>query len=263
MKISHIALCVALAFVVSACAQTKDVNSSTKMTAEQMLAKKKAKAAKAAKQQASIKSNTDATLGAYEKYKKAAASKKAKSSGKAAKAAKQQASIKSNTDATLGAYEKYKKAAASKKAKSSGKAAKAAKQQASIKSNTNATLSAYKKFKMGQAKKLPSSYTLYFDFNSAAIGDEANAELKKAVYKIKNTKTIRVVVAGHTDTSGNKGYNRILADKRVKAVDSALRKAGVNWLIIEPAAMGEKNPAEKTGDSVKNFQNRRVVIDIK
>ena len=224
MKIRHIALCVALAFVVSACTQTKGVNSSTKMTAEQMLAKKKAKAVKAAKQQASIKSNTDATLSAYEKYKKAAASKKAKSSGKAAKTAKQQASIKSNT---------------------------------------NATLSAYKKFKMGQAKKLPSSYTLYFDFNSATISDEANAELKKAVYKIKNTKTIRVVVAGHTDTSGNKGYNRNLADKRVKAVDAALRKAGVNWLIIEPVAMGEKNPAEKTGDSVKNFQNRRVVIDIK
>ena len=85
MKIRHIALCVALAFVVSACAQTKDVNSSTEMTAEQMLAKKKAKAAKAAKKQALIKSNTDATLNAYETYKKAAAAKKAKSSGKAAK----------------------------------------------------------------------------------------------------------------------------------------------------------------------------------
>ncbi|MBT8005355.1 MAG: OmpA family protein [Rhodospirillales bacterium] len=110
---------------------------------------------------------------------------------------------------------------------------------------------------------MPSSYTLYFDFNSAAIDDEASAELKKAVYKIKNTKTIRVVVAGHTDTSGSKWYNQKLADKRVKAVDAALRKAGVNWLIIEPAVMGEKTPAEKTGDSVKSFQNRRVVIDVK
>ena len=221
MKIRYIAIFVALTFALGACAQNQgDKGAAKKMTAEQMAAKKKAKAAKAAKTKALVTANTKATLSAYEKFKKDAAKKKAK-------------------------------------------AAKAAKSKALVAANTKKTKKAYAKFKMAQAKKMPSRYVIYFDFDSAAISNAARTVLKKAAYKVVNAKSTRVVVSGHTDTSGSRGYNRTLAKKRVKAVDLVLRWEGVNWLVIEPSVMGEKDTAEKTGDSVKNFQNRRVVIDVK
>lgn len=222
MKIRHIALFVALAFAVGACAQTQDgKGAAKKMTTEQVAAKAKAKkmakAAKAAKTKALVASNTKATLTAYEKYKKDAAMKK-------------------------DAMKAMKKAEKAKK-----KAAKKAMAKANAKI----------------AAKMPSVYTAYFDFNSATISEEAREILKKAAFKAASSKSTRVVITGYADTSGSARYNHALAEKRVKAVDRVLRWEGVNWLVIEPAVMGEKNPAEKTGDSVKNFQNRRVVIDIK
>ena len=108
----------------------------------------------------------------------------------------------------------------------------------------------------------PEDFVVYFDHDSASITDEARDVIKSAAAAAKKNKSIRVRIVGHTDTSGSRRYNEALAERRTKAVDKVLGWEGVNPLIIEPNSMGESDLAEKTGDSVKSFQNRRVTVTV-
>jgi OmpA-OmpF porin, OOP family len=108
----------------------------------------------------------------------------------------------------------------------------------------------------------PVAFVVYFDHDSAFITEEGRAEVNKAAAQAVKSKSTRVSVVGHTDTSGSKHYNMTLSERRTKAVDKVLGWAGVNSLIIEPNSMGETDPAERTGDSVKSFQNRRVTVTV-
>ncbi|MBT5666897.1 MAG: OmpA family protein [Rhodospirillaceae bacterium] len=108
----------------------------------------------------------------------------------------------------------------------------------------------------------PVAFVIYFDHDSAFITEDGRAEVNKAAAQAVKSKSIRVSVVGHTDTSGSKRYNKALSDRRAKAVDKVLGWEGVNPLIIEPNSMGENAPAERTGDSVKSFQNRRVTVTV-
>jgi outer membrane protein OmpA-like peptidoglycan-associated protein len=72
----------------------------------------------------------------------------------------------------------------------------------------------------------------------------------------------RVVVVGHTDTSGSDAYNNRLSERRAKAVADALVGAGVGQTSLSVDWKGESQPAVQTGDGVKEPLNRRSTIDI-
>ena len=72
----------------------------------------------------------------------------------------------------------------------------------------------------------------------------------------------RVVVVGHTDTSGAPAYNVNLSERRAKAVADALVGSGVSQTALSVDFKGETAPAVATGDGVKEPLNRRGTIDI-
>lgn len=114
-----------------------------------------------------------------------------------------------------------------------------------------------------KAPRMVKDFTVYFGFNSADLDGAAAAIISEAAAYVQSSKSIRVQIVGHTDTSGASGYNQALSEKRTKAVDDALVAAGVDSLTIEPASVGESELAEATGDNVKNDKNRRVVITVR
>ena len=72
----------------------------------------------------------------------------------------------------------------------------------------------------------------------------------------------RVIVVGHTDTSGSPAYNVRLSERRAKAVADALVGLGVGAGTLQVDWKGETQLAVPTPDGTKEPLNRRSTIDI-
>jgi OOP family OmpA-OmpF porin len=91
---------------------------------------------------------------------------------------------------------------------------------------------------------------------------EAQTVVSEAANYAKGGNATRIVVVGHTDTSGSTTYNVRLSERRAKAVADALVGQGVAQTTLSVDWKGESMPAVATGDGVKEPLNRRSTIDI-
>ena len=92
------------------------------------------------------------------------------------------------------------------------------------------------------------------------MSPEASGILNNAVTAYANCGTARVMLAGHTDTSGPEAYNMALSLRRANAVKNALVREGVPAAAIAVIGRGEQGLLVKTADGVREPQNRRVEI---
>jgi OOP family OmpA-OmpF porin len=105
-------------------------------------------------------------------------------------------------------------------------------------------------------------YVIYFDFNKASLNEAATAVAYQVMAdSISGYKA--VMLTGHTDTAGDKNYNRKLSENRVNAVKKTFAEIGLDPATISTQFNGEEMPAEKTADGVKNPKNRRVTVVLK
>lgn len=104
------------------------------------------------------------------------------------------------------------------------------------------------------------SFTVYFDFDSSALKQEAQPTLQQAIAEFNRRTNARVDVAGHTDRAGSTEYNSALSKRRADAVAKALSARGVTSGRIDEAALGELVADVPTKDGVREPLNRRVVI---
>jgi OOP family OmpA-OmpF porin len=109
----------------------------------------------------------------------------------------------------------------------------------------------------------PRTFIVFFDFDSSKLTPEANRILDTAAGYIKKGQGAKVVLTGHTDTSGSAKYNEGLSLRRANAVWSGLVDRGIAAKRMKVYAKGESDPLISTGDGVKEPQNRRVTIDVK
>jgi outer membrane protein OmpA-like peptidoglycan-associated protein len=103
-------------------------------------------------------------------------------------------------------------------------------------------------------------YIVFFDFDRSDITPEALSILSNAVTAYANCGNARVMLAGHTDTSGSATYNEGLAMRRNDAVRSYMTGRGVPAGSIASEAFGETQPRVPTADGVREAQNRRVEV---
>ncbi|HKT54324.1 MAG TPA: OmpA family protein, partial [Caulobacteraceae bacterium] len=78
----------------------------------------------------------------------------------------------------------------------------------------------------------------------------------------KDGHATRVVVVGHTDTSGGFKYNMRLSERRAKATADALVAQGVDQSTLNVDWKGKTDLAVQTPDGVKEPLNRRSTISI-
>ena len=106
------------------------------------------------------------------------------------------------------------------------------------------------------------TFVMYFDFGKSTVNDEAmNAAYQLMASTMSGFKA--VLLTGHTDTAGDKAFNRKLSEKRVEETKQVLSEIGIDPAKIITQFYGEDEPAEKTGDGVKNAKNRRVEMVLK
>lgn len=99
---------------------------------------------------------------------------------------------------------------------------------------------------------------LYYDNNISDLTSAQQAYLFDAVFAYGSLE--RVLIEGYSDSVGVADYNLRLSQVRVKNVQNALIKQGLDPAIIETRSYGETRPQINTGDGVSEVQNRRVVV---
>ena len=105
------------------------------------------------------------------------------------------------------------------------------------------------------------TYTIYFDHNSSELNNSAMDLKKEIAARIKSTQATSVTVNGYTDRSGEREYNRLLAERRAATVAAALEETGIKPM-VGSQSFGEDRSAVQTADDVREWYNRRVVVTL-
>lgn len=104
------------------------------------------------------------------------------------------------------------------------------------------------------------AFVVFFDFDKSDITAEAARVIAQAADHARRGGVARLVVTGHTDTSGTPAYNQRLSERRAANVREALVRQGLAASAISTVGKGESEPLVKTGDGVREAQNRRAEI---
>ncbi len=115
------------------------------------------------------------------------------------------------------------------------------------------------------AAKPPAAKTfiLYFDFDGPRLTAESEQLLPEILAEIARRPAPDVDVIGHTDRSGEKEYNAILAEWRAEEVRDKIVAIGVDPSQIHVSSHGEANPLVPTADGVNEPKNRRVEVAVR
>jgi type V secretory pathway adhesin AidA len=105
-------------------------------------------------------------------------------------------------------------------------------------------------------------FTVFFDWDKYDIRPDAAATIQEAAEYARSGNAARIVVIGHTDTSGSAEYNMGLSERRANAVSQALQQHGVAAQVIGMEWFGETRPAVDTGDGVREQANRRTYVQV-
>jgi outer membrane protein OmpA-like peptidoglycan-associated protein len=101
-----------------------------------------------------------------------------------------------------------------------------------------------------------------FAFNSAELTPNSKKVLDQWVARIKEDKTIRVEVAGHTDNIGSHAYNQQLSERRAKSVVDYFVSQGVPADRLKAVGYGETKPVASNKTEAGRAENRRVELQI-
>ncbi|MEE4186013.1 MAG: OmpA family protein [Gammaproteobacteria bacterium] len=102
-----------------------------------------------------------------------------------------------------------------------------------------------------------------FQTNSAALIGGADDLLNEQAATLKENPNITIEVAGHTDSSGDAGYNMDLSQKRAETVRDYLISRGVDADRITARGYGETQPIADNTSRTGMAANRRVELRIK
>lgn len=100
--------------------------------------------------------------------------------------------------------------------------------------------------------------TVYFDYDSSALRNDALATLKDNADKIKSIPGFIIQIEGHCDERGTQEYNLALGERRALAVRQYLIDLGVSGDRLVTISYGEEWPATQGSNEAAWAQNRRA-----
>jgi outer membrane protein OmpA-like peptidoglycan-associated protein len=99
---------------------------------------------------------------------------------------------------------------------------------------------------------------VYFETNSAKLKPESSETLDKVAASIKEWPDVKILVAGHTDSTGADAHNLKLSAARANAVLDYLVSKGVPRTQLAAGGFGEKEPIADNKTAEGRAKNRRV-----
>jgi outer membrane protein OmpA-like peptidoglycan-associated protein len=105
--------------------------------------------------------------------------------------------------------------------------------------------------------------SLLFDTNKSQLQPGAYDRMRSLATTLNNYPQSRVIIKGHTDSSGDDRFNQRLSEERADVVRAFLVSEGVSSSRIEAVGFGESMPVASNGTEAGRQQNRRVEIEIR
>lgn len=104
---------------------------------------------------------------------------------------------------------------------------------------------------------------IFFDYDKWDLRPESRFELNRFVEVLNKNPTLKIEIAGHTDSVGSDSYNEKLSDRRAQSVNDYLVTQGkVDQLRMTSHGYGEKRPVAPNATPEGRQLNRRVEIVI-
>jgi outer membrane protein OmpA-like peptidoglycan-associated protein len=103
---------------------------------------------------------------------------------------------------------------------------------------------------------------ILFDTGKDAVKPEGVAQLEKMGEILAKYADDRVVIAGHTDSVGETGYNMALSERRANAVKAVLVSRGVQERQVIVVGYGPTKPVAENTSADGRSKNRRVELHI-
>ncbi len=114
-----------------------------------------------------------------------------------------------------------------------------------------------------EPKELAPAVQIYFDNNKYEVKKDEIKKLDALVDRLKSIKEYRLVLTGHTDSTGNDDYNMELSRNRVDEVFDYLVEKDIEDEFMMKKYFGRAKPRQKNeSDAALKAKNRRVEITI-
>lgn len=104
--------------------------------------------------------------------------------------------------------------------------------------------------------------TIYFDFDSSVLSQEARQTLVKNADKIKQDSKVMIKIEGNCDERGSDEYNLALGERRARSAMQYLVTMGVPEERLSVISYGKEKPAAAGHDEASWAKNRRDEFEI-
>jgi OmpA-OmpF porin, OOP family len=113
-----------------------------------------------------------------------------------------------------------------------------------------------------QINKLLVNNAIVFQRMSANIANESKETLQKIAKVIIDNPTIKIEIAGHTDSKGDDSFNQTVSEQRANSVKNALVELGIDANRLVAKGYGETVPLVPNDEEGYSLINRRVEFNI-
>jgi outer membrane protein OmpA-like peptidoglycan-associated protein len=103
---------------------------------------------------------------------------------------------------------------------------------------------------------------IFFDLDKYEIKKKSTTELNRINTFLEQNPTIGIIIEGHTDNSGESGYNLDLSEKRAKAVYDYLVGNGGESERLSFKGYGQEKPIAANDSETNRQLNRRIEFRI-
>lgn len=99
-----------------------------------------------------------------------------------------------------------------------------------------------------------------FDPGTAILASASRAELMRVVQALRGQPQLRVMIAGHTDSTGDPAGNLQLSCERAEAVATFFALQGIATQRLRVRGFGETQPVESNASEEGRARNRRIEL---
>jgi outer membrane protein OmpA-like peptidoglycan-associated protein len=116
-----------------------------------------------------------------------------------------------------------------------------------------------KPIKVGESVVLKN---IFFEFDKYNLKKESRVELNKLYNLLKENKSLKIEIGGHTDNKGSEEYNKTLSQNRAKAVYEYLTSKGISSERLSYKGYGESKPIDTNKTEEGRANNRRTEFKV-
>jgi outer membrane protein OmpA-like peptidoglycan-associated protein len=99
-----------------------------------------------------------------------------------------------------------------------------------------------------------------FDLGSARLTAESATVLDRLVTTLADNPELNIAISGHTDNTGDKGFNKTLSTARAKSVRRYLTNKGIAESRLTAKGLGDTQPRADNKTQAGRRQNRRIEV---